>query len=192
MNPKVEAYFNKASKWKVEMEELRRILLGCNLTEEMKWGKPCYTFQNSNVVLILGFKEYCALGFLRGSLLKDDKGLLMIAGENSQAMRQIRFTALHEITEKEILLKGYIREAVEVEKKGLKVDFIKSRRLIFPEEFQTRLDEVPGLKTAFEALTPGRQRAYNLYFAAPKQSSTRISRIEKCMVQILSGKGLND
>jgi uncharacterized protein YdeI (YjbR/CyaY-like superfamily) len=168
------------------------IILDCQLTEELKWGWPCYTFQKSNIVLINGFKEYCALLFFKGALLNDANGILIKIGENTQAGRQIRFTNVREIVEMEPILKAYIYEAIEVEKAGLKVNFKKNTELIFPEEFQNKLDENPALKTAFDALTPGRQRAYNLYFSAPKQSKTRESRVEKCMQQILNGKGLND
>jgi len=174
------------------LEKLRMIILDCQLTEELKWGVPCYTFQKSNIVLINGFKEYCALLFFKGALLNDANGILNKIGENTQAGRQIRFTNVREIVEMETILKAYIYEAIEVEKAGLKVNFKKNTELIFPEEFQNKLDENPALKTAFDALTPGRQRAYNLYFSAPKQSKTRESRIEKCMQQILNGKGLND
>jgi uncharacterized protein YdeI (YjbR/CyaY-like superfamily) len=192
MNPKVDVFLSKAKKWQEEFEKLRMIILDCDLTEELKWGWPCYTFQKSNIVLINGFKEYCALLFFKGALLNDANGILNKIGENTQAGRQIRFTNVREIVEMETILKAYIYEAIEVEKAGLKVNFKKNTELIFPEEFQNKLDENPALKTAFDALTPGRQRAYNLYFSAPKQSKTRESRIEKCMQQILNGKGLND
>ena len=192
MNPKVDEFLSKAKKWQVEFEKLRIILLDCTLTEEFKWGKPCYTFQESNVVLIHGFKEYCALLFINGALLKDANGILIQQTENVQAGRQIRFTNAREIAEMEPILKAYIYEAIEVEKAGLKVNLKKNTELIFPEEFQNKLDEIPALKTAFDALTPGRQRAYSLYFSAPKQSKTRESRVEKCMQQILNGKGLDD
>jgi len=192
MNPQVDVYLSKAKKWQEELEKLRMIILDCQLTEELRWGKPCYTFQKSNIVLIIGFKEYCALLFCKGVLLNDANGILIKPGENTQAARQIRFTNVREIVEMEPILRAYIYEAIEVEKAGLKVNFKKNTELIFPEEFQNKLDENPALKTAFDALTPGRQRAYNLYFSAPKQSKTRESRVEKCMQQILSGKGLND
>ena len=192
MNPKVDQYLRRAKKWQKEMEKLRRISLGCGLTEELKWGKPCYTFQNSNIVLIHGFKEYCALLFFKGALLKDAKGILVQQTKNVQAARQIRFTNVREIGKMEPILKAYIKEAIEVEKTGLKVDYKKTADFAIPEEFQNKLDEIPALKTAFDALTPGRQRGYILYFSAPKQSKTRESRIEKCMQQILDGKGLND
>ncbi|AIY07962.1 hypothetical protein LK13_04840 [Paenibacillus polymyxa] len=192
MNPKVDVYLGKVNKWKAEMEKLRAIMLDCQLTEELKWGKPCYMFQNSNIAIIQGFKEHCALMFFKGALLKDPNGILIKPGEDTQAGRQIRFTNVEEIVEMETILKAYIIEAIEVEKAGLKVDFKKNTEPIFPEEFQAKLDENPALKTAFAALTPGRQRAYIMHFSAPKQSKTRESRIEKCMQDILAGKGLND
>lgn len=192
MNPKVDAYLSKATKWKEEYEKLRNIVLDCELTEEFKWMHPCYTFQNKNIVLIHGFKEYCALLFHKGALLTDAHGILIQQTENVQAARQIRFTNVEEIIEMETILKAYIYEAIEVEKAGLEVNFKKNTEFIIPEEFQIKLDEIPALKTAFEALTPGRQRAYILYFSEPKQSKTRESRIEKYMQQILGGKGLND
>ena len=192
MNPKVDGYLNKAKKWQEEMEKLRLIILDCQLTEELKWGKPCYTFQQTNIVLIVGFKEYCALIFCKGALLNDAHGLLIKPGENTQAGRQIRFTNVREIVEMKSILKGYIFEAIEAEKAGLQVNYKKHTELIFPEEFQNKLDEIPALKTAFQALTPGRQRAYHLYFSAAKQSKTRESRVEKWMPQILQGKGLDD
>jgi uncharacterized protein YdeI (YjbR/CyaY-like superfamily) len=192
MNPKVDAYLSKAKKWQEEFEKLRMIILDCQLTEELKWGVPCYTFEKRNIVLIHGFKEYCALLFVKGALLNDAKGILTTQTENTQAGRQIRFTNVREIVEMETILKAYIYEAIEVEKAGLKVNFKKTTEFIIPEEFQNKIDEIPALKTAFDALTPGRQRAYILYFSAPKQSKTRESRVEKCMQQILNGKGLND
>jgi len=192
MNPKVDVYLSKAKKWQEELEKLRMIILDCQLTEELKWGVPCYTFQKSNIVLIHVFKEYCALLFFKGVLLNDTNGILIEQTKNVQAGRQIRFTNVREIVEMETILKAYIYEAIEVEKAGLKVNFKKTPEYIIPEEFQNKLDEIPALKTAFDALTPGRQRAYILYFSAPKQSKTRESRVEKCMQQILNGKGLND
>ena len=191
MNPKVDFYFSKAKKWQEELEQLRMIVLDCGLTEELKWGVPCYMFEKRNIVLIHGFKEYCALLFFKGALLNDAKGILIQQTENVQAARQIRFTNIREIVKLKPLLKAYIYEAIEVEKAGLKVNFKKNPEPI-PEEFQNKLDEISALKTAFDALTPGRQRAYILYFSAPKQSKTRESRVEKCMQQILNGKGLND
>jgi len=168
------------------------LILDCGLTEELKWGQPCYTFEKSNIVLIHGFKEYCALLFFKGALLNDPNGILIQQTENVQAARQIRFTNVREIVKMEPLLKAYIYEAIEVEKAGLKVNYKKTADFKIPEEFQKKLDEIPALKTAFDALTPGRQRAYIFYFSAPKQSKTRESRVEKCMQQILNGKGLND
>ena len=192
MNPKVDFYFSKAKKWQEEFEKLRMIILDCQLTEELKWGCPCYTFQKSNIVLIHGFKEYCALLFFKGALLNDANGILIQQTENVQAARQIRFTNVREIVEMEPILKAYINEAIEVEKAGLKVNFKKVTEFIIPEEFQKNLDKNPVLKTAFDALTPGRQRGYLFYFSQPKQSKTRESRVKKCMQQILNGKGLND
>jgi len=192
MNPKVDGYISQAEKWQEELEKLRMILLDCPLTEEYKWGVPCYTFQKNNVVLMHVFKEYCALLFVKGSLLTDSNGILIQQTENVQAGRQIRFTNVREIVELETILKVYIHEAIEVEKAGLKVNLKKTSEFMIPEEFQKKLDESPALKTAFYALTPGRQRAYILYFSRPKQSKTRASRVEKCRRQILNGKGLND
>ncbi|NRR04091.1 YdeI/OmpD-associated family protein [Brevibacillus sp. RS1.1] len=191
-NPKVDEFLGKAKKWKAEYEKLRRIVLDCELTEDFKWMHPCYTLEKKNIVLIHGFKEYCALLFQKGALLKDPNGILIQQTENVQAARQIRFTSVEEIMEMESILKAYIQEAIEVEKAGLEVDFKKHEEYAIPEEFQNKLDEIPALKTAFEALTPGRQRAYLLHFSAPKQAKTRESRVEKCMQQILEGKGLND
>jgi uncharacterized protein YdeI (YjbR/CyaY-like superfamily) len=192
MNPKVDFYFDKAEKWQEETKQLRRIVLGSGLTEELKWGVPCYTFENRNVVLIHTFKEYCALLFHKGSLLSDANGILVRQTDNVQAGRQVRFTSVKEILEQEPILIAHIYEAIEVEKAGLKVPFKKVTEYAIADEFQQKLDEDPELKTAFEALTPGRQRAYLLHFAAPKQSKTRVARVEKCMQQILEGKGLND
>ncbi|HTU93516.1 MAG TPA: YdeI family protein [Gemmataceae bacterium] len=192
MNPKVDGYFRQSKKWREELEKLRTIVLDCQLAEELKWGVPCYTFQKSNIVLIHVFKEYCALLFIKGALLNDANGILIQQTKNTQAARQIRFTNVREIVEMETILKAYICEAIEVEKAGLKVNYKKTTEFTIPEEFQDKLDEIPALKTAFYELTPGRQRAYILYFSAPKQSKTRKSRIEKCMQQILNGTGLND
>jgi uncharacterized protein YdeI (YjbR/CyaY-like superfamily) len=192
MNPQVEFFFSKAKKWREEFEKLRMILLDCPLTEELKWGKPCYTFQKSNIVLMHGFKEYCALLFMKGALLKDANGVLIQQTENVQAARQIRFTNVRQIAGMEPILKAYIHEAIEVEKAGLEVNYKRTSEFIIPDEFQKKLDAIPALRTAFAALTPGRQRGYMLYFSAPKQSKTRESRVEKCMRQILNGKGLND
>ena len=192
MNPKVDAFISRANQWQEEFEQLRRIILACQLTEELKWGVPCYSFEKTNILLIHGFKEYCAILFVKGALLKDTIGILIQQTENVQSARQIRFTSADEIVEMEPVLKAYIKEAIAVEKAGLKVDFKKTTEFNMPEEFQNKLDELPALKSAFEALTPGRQRAYLLYFSAPKQSATRQARIEKYMPQILNGKGLND
>ena len=192
MNPKVDKFISEAEKWQEEFEKLRMIILDCQLNEELKWGNPCYTFQNSNIVLIHGFKEYCAILFMKGALLNDAHGLLIQQTENVQSGRQIRFTNVREIVNLEPILKTYVYEAIEVEKAGLKVPLKKTTVLIFPQEFQNKLDENPALKKAFEALTPGRQRAYNLFFSAPKQSQTRASRVEKSIPKILEGKGLDD
>ena len=192
MNPKVDFFFNKAQKWQEEYEKLRMTVLDCGLTEEVKWGVPCYTFQESNIVLIHGFKEYCALLFHKGVLLKDAEGILIQQTENVQSARQIRFTSVQEIIEMEPILKAYIFEAIEVEKAGLQVNFKKATEFTIPEEFLRKLEEVPGLQDAFDALTPGRQRGYILHFSAPKQSKTRESRVEKWVQQILNGKGLDD
>ena len=189
MNPKVDGYLRKAKKWQEEMKKLRRISLDCGLTEELKWGKPCYTFQKSNIVIIQGFKGFCALLFCKGALLNDPNGILKKFGW--QAARRIPFTNVREIVEMESILKAYIREAIKAEKAGLKVTLKKNPEPI-PEELQNKLDEIPALKTAFDALTPGRQRGYILYFSGAKQSKTRESRVEKWMQQILNGKGLND
>ena len=191
-NPKVDGYLERAKKWRGEMETLRTILLERPLTEELKWGKPCYAFQNGNIVLIIGFKGYCALLFPKGALLKDADGILSKQTENVQAARVIRFTTVREIVEMASTLKAYVDEAIEVEKAGLEVNYKKTSEFPTPEEFQNQLDQLPALKTAFAALTPGRQRGYLLYFSAPKQSKTRESRVEKCSRQILMGKGLDD
>ncbi|AGA21938.1 YdeI family protein [Bacillus subtilis subsp. subtilis] len=191
-NPKVDEFLSKAKKWKEEFEKLRTIILDCELTEDFKWMHPCYTYNNKNVVLIHGFKEYCALLFHKGALLQDAHGILIQQTENVQAARQIRFTNVQEINELENILKAYIHEAIEVEKAGLKVDVNKNIELNIPEELQKKFDEIPALKTAFEALTPGRQRAYTLYFSQAKQSKTRESRVEKYVQKILDGKGLKD
>jgi uncharacterized protein YdeI (YjbR/CyaY-like superfamily) len=192
INPKVDFYFSKAKKWREELERLRMIVLDCGLSEELKWGCPCYMLQNGNIVLIHAFKEYCALLFFKGALLNDTDGILVQQTENVQAARQIRFTGIKQIHEMEAIVKTYINEAVEVEKAGLKVNLKKTTEFHIPEEFDKRLAESPHLKTAFEALTPGRQKAYLLHFAAPKQAKTREARIEKYAQQILNGKGLND
>lgn len=192
MNPKVDWYFDKEGKWQDAVKQLRKVILDCGLTEELKWGCPCYTFQNKNIVLIHDFKEYCALLFFKGSLLKDSDNILIQQTENVQAGRQIRFTNMQEILKKVSILKAYIFEAIEVEKSGLKVPLKKTSAYTIPEEFQHKLNENKALKTAFKALTPGRQRGYILYFSAPKQSKTRAARIEKYTPTILNGKGLND
>jgi uncharacterized protein YdeI (YjbR/CyaY-like superfamily) len=192
MNPKVDFFFNKAQNWQEEYERLRTVVLDCGLTEELKWGCPCYTFNKNNIVLIHGFKEYCALLFFKGALLSNSHDILIRQSENVQAARQIRFTNILEIVDLEPILKAYIYEAVEVEKAGLKVELKKASEFSVPDEFQSKLNAIPTLKTAFEALTPGRQRAYLLHFSAPKQSKTRESRVEKYILQILNGKGLND
>jgi uncharacterized protein YdeI (YjbR/CyaY-like superfamily) len=192
MNPEVDEYLRNAEKWQEELGKLRKIILDCQLTEELKWGKPCYTFQKSNIVILQGFKEFCALLFTKGALLNDPNRILEKPGENTQAARRIPFTNVREIVEMEPILKAYIYEAIEAEKAGVKVNLKKTAEFIIPDEFQNKLDEIPALKSAFEALTPGRQRAYILYFSAPKQSKTRESRVEKCVPQILNGKGLND
>jgi uncharacterized protein YdeI (YjbR/CyaY-like superfamily) len=191
-NPKVDFFFSKAKQWQEEFEKLRTIILDCGLTEELRWGKPCYSFQESNVVLIHGFKEYCALLFMKGTLLKDPEGILIQQTANVQAARQIRFVNVREIAKLASILKAYISEAIEVEKAGLKVIYKKTSDFKTPEEFTYKLNKMPALKTAFEALTPGRQRGYLLYFSGPKQSKTRESRIEKCIPLIFDGLGLND
>ena len=192
MNPKVDAFLSRERKWREEFEKLRAIVLDCGLTEELKWGVPCYTFQKRNVVLMHGFKDYCALLFFKGALLKDSNGILIQQTKNVQSARQIRFTNIREISKLKTVLKAYIKEAIEVEKSGLKVKFKKTSDFAIPDEFQTKLDKIPALKKAFAALTPGRQRAYIFYFSAPKQSKTRESRVEKFIAQILKGKGLDD
>jgi uncharacterized protein YdeI (YjbR/CyaY-like superfamily) len=192
MNPKADFFFNKPEKWQEAYKALRTIVLDSPLTEEVKWGCPCYTFDSHNVLLIHGFKKYCALLFMKGALLSDPNGILIQQTENVQGARQIRFTSVSEIVELEPAVKAYVRQAIEVDKAGLKVDYTKNTQLTFPEEFQKALDNDPALKTAFEALTPGRQRAYNLYFTAPKQSKTREARVEKSIPKILAGKGLDD
>jgi uncharacterized protein YdeI (YjbR/CyaY-like superfamily) len=191
-NPKVDAFLSRAKTWQAEYEKLRKILLDCPLTEELKWGVPCYAFQNSNVVLMHGFKEYCALLFFKGALLRDPKGILIKQTANVQSARQIRFTGVREIVKLKTVLKDYVHEAIELEKAGLKVNFKKTAEFAVAEEFQNKLDKSPALEKAFHALTPGRQRAYLLHFSAAKQSKTREARVEKCTPQILKGQGLND
>jgi uncharacterized protein YdeI (YjbR/CyaY-like superfamily) len=192
MNPKVDFYFNKGKKWQQELEKLRMIVLDCGLTEELKWGVPCYRFQESNIVLIHVFKDYCALLFFKGALLSDPNDILIQQTKNVQSARQIRFSNVQEIVQMRAILKAYIFEAIEVEKAGLKVNFKKISEFIIPEELQNKLDKFPALKAAFDGLSPGRQKAYIFYFSAPKLTKTRQSRVEKCRQQILDGRGLND
>lgn len=192
MNPKVDFFFDKATKWQQELEQMRVIALECQLTEELKWGNPCYMYQNNNVVLIHAFKDYCAFLFFKGALLNDTDGILIQQSENVQAARHIRFTNLQEIIDLKPILKAYIYEAIEIEKAGLKVILKKTSDFSVSEEFQSKLDSNPELNKAFKALTPGRQRAYLLHFSQPKQAKTREARVEKHMQHILDGKGLND
>jgi uncharacterized protein YdeI (YjbR/CyaY-like superfamily) len=192
MNPKVDEFLSNAEKWQEELEKLRLICLDCQLTEELKWGQPCYTFLQKNVAIIGELKESCTLSFFKGALLNDAEGILKKPGENTQSGRWIKFTGIREIVEMEPVLKAYIYEAIEVEKAGLQVILKTTEDFIIPGEFQNKLDHIPALKAAFERLTPGRQRAYILHFSAPKQSHTRQARVEKYITQILSGKGLND
>lgn len=192
MNRKVDGFLRKTKQWKEEFEQLRPIILDCGLTEDIKWMHPCYMYEEKNIVLMHGFKDYCALLFHKGALLKDPHGILIQQTENVQAARQIRFTNVQEIVEMESIIKDYILEAIEVEKAGLNVELKKHTEYKIPEELQNKFDDIPALKSAFEALTPGRQRAYILYFSKAKQSKTRESRVEKYMQQILDGKGLND
>jgi uncharacterized protein YdeI (YjbR/CyaY-like superfamily) len=205
-NLKVDAYFTagcgrcplfatpacKVHNWTAELAKLREIVLDCGLTEELKWSHPVYTFQNNNIILIGAFKENCVISFLKGALLKDEKGILTKQGENVQSGRVIRFTDVQKIIELETVIKEYIYEAIEIEKAGLKVAFKETKDFDFPEELENKFDENPSLKTAFESLTPGRQRGYIIYFSQPKQSQTRAARIERCLPQIVIGKGLND
>ncbi|MCE7040276.1 YdeI family protein [Dyadobacter sp. CY312] len=192
MNPKVDFYFDKEQKWQSEIRKLRKIILDCGLSEDLKWGSPCYTFQKKNIVLIHVFKEYCGVLFFKGALLQNEYGILFQQSENVQAARQVRFTSVAEVSDRESVLKSHIYEAIEVEKAGLKFELKKTSEFIFVEEFKNKLDEMPELKTAFEALTPGRQRGYLLYFSQPKQSGTREARIQKCVMQIFEGRGLKD
>jgi uncharacterized protein YdeI (YjbR/CyaY-like superfamily) len=192
MNPKIDAFLAREKQWKEEFKKLRQIILDCELDEDLKWGQPCYALEGNNIVLMHGFKEYCALLFMKGALLKDPKSLLIQQTENVQSARQIRFTNVQEITKMEKTLKSYIHEAIEVEKAGLKVELKKTTDFKMPEEFQRKLDALPALKTAFEALTPGRQRGYIFYFSQPKQSKTRESRVEKYIPNILDGMGIDD
>jgi uncharacterized protein YdeI (YjbR/CyaY-like superfamily) len=192
MNPKVDWFFDKATKWQKEYEKLRTIVLGCDLKEELKWGQPCYTYEKSNIVLIHGFRDYCALLFFKGALLKDKKKILVQQTENVQAARQLRFTSVQEISKLEKTIKSYIYEAVEVEESGLKVELKKTNEFTMPEEFKIKLNKSRALKNAFEALTPGRQRGYLLHFSSAKQAKTREARVEKYIPKILEGKGLED
>ena len=191
-NPGVDEFYDSAGQWQAEFRELRKIVLDSPLNEELKWGVPCYSFNGNNVILVHGFRKYCALLFVKGALLKDVNGILVKQTENVQAGRQIRFTSVQEIVEIEPVIKAYVQEAIEIEKAGLKVEFKPTSEFTVPEEFQKKLDESPTLKTAFHTLTPGRQRAYLLYFSQPKQLKTRESRVEKYIPHILNGKGLND
>ncbi len=191
-NPKVDAYLDRAKKWQAEVKKLRGICLGCGLTEELKWGKPCYSFQNSNMVVIMSLKDSCAFMYCKGALLKDAEGILSAPGENSQSGRWIKFTSVREIAARKPTLAAYIREAIEAEKSGRKVTYKKITEFKIPDELQRKLDEIPALKTAYHALTPGRQRGYMIFVSSAKQSKTREARVEKCMPRILSGKGLND
>ena len=190
-NPKIDVFLGESAQWRKEFEKLRKIILEFPLTEELKWGKPCYSFQESNIVIIQGFKDHCALLFCKGALLKDTNGILKKPGESTQAARRILFTNAREIAGMKPILKAYIHEAIEAEKAGLKVDFKRNPEPV-PEELQNKLDEIPALRKAFHALTPGRQRAYILYFSAAKQSKTQETRVEKYRRQILSGRGLHD
>ena len=192
MNSKVDWFFTKNTKWKEEYSELRILVLDCGLTEELKWGCPCYTVEKSNIVLIHGFKDYCALLFMQGAVLKDLKGILVQQTKNVQSARQIRFANIQEILKSKSTIKAYIKEAIAIDKAGLKVELKKTTEYKITEEFKIVLDDMPELKTAFKALTPGRQRGYLLYFSAPKQVKTREARIEKYLQQILDGKGLDD
>ncbi|MBC2324440.1 YdeI/OmpD-associated family protein [Listeria booriae] len=191
-NPKVEEYVNKAKRWQAEYKQLRAYALDCDLSEDIKWKHPCFMYEDNNIVLAHGFKEYCALLFMKGVLLKDPNGILVQQTANVQSARQIRFKNLEEIIEMEDIIKAYIKEAIEVEKSGAQVAFKKEEEFPVPEELDQKFAEMPPLKEAFEKLTPGRQRAYLLYFAAPKQSKTRVSRIDKYTDRILDGIGLND
>ena len=192
MNPEVDWFFSKNTKWQEAYTELRRIVLACELDEELKWGCPCYTYNKNNVVLIHGFKDYCALLFMKGSILKDAKKILVQQTENVQAARQLRFSSIQEIIKQKPVIKAYIKEAIAVEKAGLKVELKQTTEYKMPEEFQSVLNEMPELKTAFNNLTPGRQRGYLLHFSSAKQAKTREARIEKYIQKILDGKGLDD
>lgn len=192
MNPKVDGYLRKNKAWQEELGRLRQILLDCRLTEEVKWRVPCYTIDGGNVVILGAFKESCVLSFVKGALLKDEEGILVKPGENTQSARVIRFTSVQDVVEREAVLRAYVQEAIEVERAGLKVRFKEISEFALPEELQTKFDEMPSLKEAFQSLTPGRQRAYIMHFSAAKQSKTRASRVAKCVERILDGKGLDD
>jgi uncharacterized protein YdeI (YjbR/CyaY-like superfamily) len=192
MNPKVDAFIGRAKKWQDELAKLRAIAFGCGLNEELKWGKPCYQLEGKNLFIINGLKESCAFMFFTGALLKDDRGVLAAPGPNSQSGRWIKFTSVQEIVKMEPVLKAYIHEAIEAEKAGLKVVRKNPAEFPLPKEFQRKLKKMPALKKAFESLTPGRQRAYNIFFSAPKQSQTREARIDRCIPRILERKGMND
>jgi uncharacterized protein YdeI (YjbR/CyaY-like superfamily) len=192
MNPEVDVYFRSTATWGHELAKLRAILLDCGLTEQLKWRKPCYTFQQGNVAVLMRYKEFVALNFLKGALLEDPDGVLVAPGENSQAARKLRFTSVREVTEREPALRAFLGRAIELEKAGVKVNFKAKRELTLPDELLEKFDELPALKPAFEALTPGRQRAYVLHISGAKQSSTRASRVERCVQRILDGKGLHD
>jgi len=206
MNPNVDTYFIdgcgrcflggtpkcKVHRWHEELQHLRRIVLDCDLNEELKWSQPCYTHNNKNILILGALKEYCAIGFFKGALLHDSEGILVKPGENSQSVRQFRYTNVHDILEQEAIVRAYIFEAIEIEKAGLKVEFKKTAEVDIPEELQAKLQADPAFKLAFESLTPGRQRGYILYFSQAKQSKTRIARIEKFAPKIFLGKGLSD
>ena len=191
-NPKVEQYIERADKWQAEFAALRALLRDSPLTEDFKWGHPCYTVPSGNVVLIHGFKEYCALLFHKGALMKDPAGILIQQGKNSQSARQLRFTNVSEVEAQAANIKAYVLEAIEIEQAGLKVELKSADEFEVPEEFERQLNDMPALRTAFEALTPGRRRAYLMHFAGAKQSTTREARIAKCLPMIMEGKGLND
>ena len=191
-NPKVDLYLRHEKKWQKELQALRKILLASPLTEELKWSKPCYTYQDSNLLVLCSLKEACAVGFLKGALLKDAAGLLLRPGEHSQSMRWMKFASLAEVAARKSILKAYVLEAIAAEKEGLKVAFKEEHDLTFPAEFHRKLKSNPALKAAFDALTPGRKRGYSLFFSAAKQAATREARIEKCVPLILKGRGLND
>jgi len=192
LNPKVDWFFTKTTKWQQEYETLRMVILSCGLNEDLKWGCPCYTSQKKNIILIHGFKDYCAVLFFKGALLKDEHGILIQQTPNVQVPRQVRFTSVKGIIKLEPILKAYIKEAIEVEKSGVKAILKKASEYKIPEEFQAKLDEIPALKKAFYTLTPGRQRGYLFHFSQPKQSKTREARVEKYVQQILMGKGIDD